>query len=487
MNHIAKDNAYHLERFKNNLPNNSYIAGFIDGDGCIFIRKIKQGYQSGISISQSRTNILQIMQYHFGGTISSSKSRLDNNINTILDNGKIDKYNRRNEYNWIVRSNEYQRLLQHIRNKFVIKGERLDCLIEFSKTVNRRLDHKKELLYSKIHNKAVECNFRNVNIAYISGLFDAEGCFNFQGNSYRIQLSQKSYPSLLAYISTYLGYGRVSKYNFVIYKISDCIHFIEQVQEHLVVKYNQAIYFKKYLLSKSQSFRNNMIDLCNREKHETEICKNLNVSGKVCTGYQEYSNVLNKMNLVLRDIKKIKQYKDKSLSMKGNNNHNHGKKKSISWKKKVIQTHRAKYDLTDLKIQEIRNEFICDKNVKIQEISNKYKLSKTVISNIKNRSLVCTYEKIVPKKSKEECNIQKRKVSAQEIMHIIERICDQDKISIILESVRNKFLGSKITIDIVKNIKRQLKKNILPIYSFEIDKDKYNYYLKIINEYCKNE
>ena len=62
-NTIESDNQIHLQRFKNEPPHASYIAGFIDGDGCIFIRKITDGYQSGIQISQSRTNILQKYTY----------------------------------------------------------------------------------------------------------------------------------------------------------------------------------------------------------------------------------------------------------------------------------------------------------------------------------------------------------------------------------------------------------------------------------------
>ena len=61
---IEKDNEIQLNRFKTAPPSPSYIAGFIDGDGCIFIRKIADGYQSGITIAQSRTNILQIIRYH---------------------------------------------------------------------------------------------------------------------------------------------------------------------------------------------------------------------------------------------------------------------------------------------------------------------------------------------------------------------------------------------------------------------------------------
>jgi filamentous hemagglutinin family protein len=59
---IINDNKNKLIQYELNPPNPSYIAGFIDGDGTIFIRKINDGYQSGISLSQSRTNILQILQ-----------------------------------------------------------------------------------------------------------------------------------------------------------------------------------------------------------------------------------------------------------------------------------------------------------------------------------------------------------------------------------------------------------------------------------------
>ena len=42
---IIEDNNKQLNRFKHNKPHPSYIAGFIDGDGCIFIRKIIDGNQ----------------------------------------------------------------------------------------------------------------------------------------------------------------------------------------------------------------------------------------------------------------------------------------------------------------------------------------------------------------------------------------------------------------------------------------------------------
>ena len=86
------DNLLQLARFKNEPPHPSYIAGLIDGDGCIFIRKVVHGYQSGITITQCRSNILQVIRYHFGGSITTSINRNNkvedklDNVENILDN-----------------------------------------------------------------------------------------------------------------------------------------------------------------------------------------------------------------------------------------------------------------------------------------------------------------------------------------------------------------------------------------------------------------
>ena len=82
-----------IDRFKYNPPSASYIAGFIDGDGCIFIRKIGNGYQSGISIAQSVTNILQVVRYHFGGSITSNSKRNNNIENILNEDNSYHKYN----------------------------------------------------------------------------------------------------------------------------------------------------------------------------------------------------------------------------------------------------------------------------------------------------------------------------------------------------------------------------------------------------------
>jgi hypothetical protein len=132
---ISEDNQKHLERFKSMPPHPSYIAGFIDGDGCIFIRKITDGYQSGFSITQCRTNILKIIRYHFGGSITSSKNR-NNKIINIMNEEYYHKHNVRNQFNLLIRNNEYQILVDYLKFSFIIKEKQYQSLYDFNKIAN---------------------------------------------------------------------------------------------------------------------------------------------------------------------------------------------------------------------------------------------------------------------------------------------------------------------------------------------------------------
>ena len=183
----------------------------------------------------------------------------------------------------------------------------------------------------------------------------------------------------------------------------------------------------------------------------------------------------------------IKQYYEKSQSMKGNKNHNYGTKKGSSWKQKVSSTYRRKIGLTDELIHKIREEFVLCMDNKIRDISIKYGFTETIISNIKNRSLVCSHETPMPKKSKRECNIAKRKVSVQEILHIIDLLCNKKKVSCILDDTKQLFENSQVTLDIIKNIKCKIKINVLPFYKDEVETNTLNYYLNIVKEYSTYE
>lgn len=149
MTNIELDTLKQLQRFKNAPPHPAYIAGMIDGDGCIFIRKILHGYQSGITITQCRTNVLRVIRYHFGSSIISTEKRNDKSVDLLDESGEFyHKHNVRNQYNLILRSNEYKLLLDYIRFSIIIKKPQIEYVNEFYKLADiPNVVEEKELLY----------------------------------------------------------------------------------------------------------------------------------------------------------------------------------------------------------------------------------------------------------------------------------------------------------------------------------------------------
>ena len=289
--YIEIDNQKHIEKFKYSPPNPSYIVGFIDGDGCIFIRKIKHGYQSGINISQSRTNILQVLRYHFGGNITSSEKR-----NNYLNSLEYDKTTKRNQYNLNIRSNEYDILLNYIKNNIVIKTTQMDCLNKFTNYVKLKNNNEKEELYklcsyyNKTH-KSDNIILDNINIQYIAGIFDAEGCIYISKSKYSkyyISITQKNNPSILYKIQELLKLGTIdSEKKYKIYNKVDCLKFLRLIKPYLIVKLNQLCAFETLLTTDNNIIKDEMYKICNREKHEIEYFTDLNKTNRGKEGFNK--------------------------------------------------------------------------------------------------------------------------------------------------------------------------------------------------------
>ena len=162
-------------------------------------------------------------------------------------------------------------------------------------------------------------------------------------------------------------------------------------------------------------------------------------------------------------------------------NHNYGKEKSLETRKKMsISIRDSKNGVSDETIISIRKLIEEGKpNVEIQEIM---KLPRHTISRIKNGNLVCRNEsKLIQTTTQTERNIQKRKIMVNEILIVIDRIIEGEKPITILNELYEK--NNNITIDIVKNIKKQILQNKIPFYDFEISKEKYEIYKNLIQEY----
>jgi hypothetical protein len=498
---ISEDNKIHLQRFKNEPPHASYIAGFIDGDGCIFIRKITDGYQSGIQITQCRTNILQVLRYHFGGSITSSENR-NNKIENKMDenNEFIHKHNVRNQYNLLIRSNEYQILMNYLKESFVIKEKQYNCLYEFNKFTNlpNKLEEKEELYKlcseNNVNTSVIEDNLLKINIEYIAGLFDAEGCLFIQSDLRKIKISiaQKNHPIVLHEIVKFLGFGKIDNSNIelIIYNKSDCLKFIQLVKKHLIVKYNQAIAFETFLQTNDTKIKDQMYSICNEEKHNIEVFTDLNQNDKGKEIYLEKLKIIDFKYQICKEIHLKQIYKEKSEKMMGDGNHNFGKTFSEETRKKMSLSIRdAKGGINDETIIQVRSLIGNGrKNIEIQEL---LQLPRHTITKIKNGEIVCRNEAKNDRKSltQEEINLSKRKIQPDEIIIVIEKFIKNWKpmqiLDCLIERRNYNNIPNNITIDIIKNIKRNLTNGKQVIYESELSKENYEYYNQIINSFAK--
>jgi len=493
---IELDNQIHLHRFEYNPPHPSYISGFIDGDGCIFIRKIEDGYQSGIQIAQSRTNILQILRFHFGGSITSSSNR-NNKIKNLMDD--VDqyyhKYNIRNQYNLLIRSNEYKLLIDYLQNTLIIKENQYNCLYEFNKLANLpNKKEEKEELYLKCSGLNKTCNLddrnlKKLNIEYISGLFDAEGCIFIDHNlkNIRISIAQKNHPIILNEIVRFLGFGKVKNYEFKIHKKSDCLKFLQLVKPFVIVKYNQVIAFERFLQTDDHKMKEEMYKICNREKHQIEHFTDLNQSKEGKDGYLESLRLREIKEKLCKEIQLAKVYKDKSEKMSGEGNHNYGKTFSKETKKKMsISIREAKGGVSDEQIKKVRILISEGKqNIEIQDLLG---VPLHSITRIKNGSIVCSDEDKKEKKhiTQEELNINKRKIQVCEILKVVELSVEGQQPGKILKHLvderEKNNLENNLTVDIIKNIRRLIFSNKMPIYESEVSPEQYQYYKNMIDE-----
>ena len=497
---LSQDNQTHLNRFKTTPPHQSYIAGFIDGDGCIFIRKITDGYQSGITISQSRTNILQVLRHHFGGSITSSTNRNDKKNNIINDDGYFNKYNVRNQYNLIIRNNEYDILLNYLQNTFIIKEHQYQELCNFNKIANLiNKTEEKEQMYLICSQLNKKCNLDEtylprLNIEYISGLFDAEGCLfiNKDCINMSINISQKNHPLILHEIVKFLGFGKMLKneLGLRIYNKNDCLTFIHLVKNNLIVKYNQAIAFETFLTTDDPIIKKQMYSICNKEKHEIEIFKELNQNNNDKDAFLETLKLKEFKAQICKELHNKQVYKEKSEKMKGEGNHNYGKTFSEETKQKMsLSIREAKNGISDetiIKVRQLINEG--HKNINIQKTLG---LPRHTITRIKNGDIVCRNEEKIEKKTltQENVNLSKRKIKADEIVIVLEKLVDNWKpmsiFDYLIEERNKNNIPNTLTIDIIKNIKRNVSLGKTVIYESELTKEKYEYCMNIINNISK--
>jgi hypothetical protein len=233
-----------------------------------------------------------------------------------------------------------------------------------------------------------------------------------------------------------------------------------------------------------------MYTIFNKEKHEIEIFTYLNQNDNGKERYLETFKIRSIKEQICKEIQLKEVYREKSEKMKGEGNHNFGKTFSEETKQKMsVSIRHAKGGVSDEIIINVR-KLIEEgrKNTEIQELLN---LPKHTISRIKSGLIVCRNEMKENKLeiTQEQQNINKRKIQTDEIIIVIEKIIEKWNPTPILDYLidrRNRNnIPNHLTIDIIKNIKRNLVNGKHVIYESELTKVTYEYYRQIINNFSK--
>ena len=249
----------------------------------------------------------------------------------------------------------------------------------------------------------------------------------------------------------------------------------------------QAIAFETYLRTNDFTIKQDMYKICNEEKHKIENFNELNCNDKGKECYIEHLKLRDIKDKICREIRLKQVYKEKSEKMKGEGNHNFGKHKSEETKKKMsLSIRESKNGISDELILQVRELSKQGKmNKEIQELLN---IPRHTVTRIKNGLIVCRTENKVEKikLTKDEQNIQKRKIKLEEIFIVIDKTLSGDKPMVILEHldelrVKNK-INNDLTIDIIKNLRRDISQGKVPFYKSEVSQERYEHYALLINK-----
>ena len=181
--------------------NPSYLAGFIDGDGSIYVDQQKRGYSLQIKISQCNLDILKIIHKAYGGKLYEAK---------VMRPGK----NGRLEHALRICGKDTIPILNDIENTVIMKNEQVQLAKQFIQYIGKpNTGEYKKQICEKLKSEYVQRTnqkYDRLNLAYIAGLFDAEGCVFCSWRpptifGYYIKITQKSDLHILNLINQFFN------------------------------------------------------------------------------------------------------------------------------------------------------------------------------------------------------------------------------------------------------------------------------------------
>lgn len=220
----------------------AYTAGYIDGDGCLYIGSYETQkctvYESSVQVCSTDKDVLTFMQNEYGGVVRKKERRT----------------NHKQPWVWTIKNAECISLIEKIQPYLIAKHQESHYFLEFAYTIKNsnnqplskdQIEHREELIKMKrlichtanvIQRNLITESWKNIeyipekttseDFSYLAGLIDAEGCFRVK------YYKRANRPNTV--FNTCLEIGNTNKlfFEWLLFKFGGSVYFCKSTREN---------------------------------------------------------------------------------------------------------------------------------------------------------------------------------------------------------------------------------------------------------------
>lgn len=242
----------------NNQEFAEYLAGFIDGDGSIYVSNSKSSCSLCIGICQNIINFIEYINNFFEGK------------------GKIYEDKRKERIAYTIRfcGENTRPILELIKDCLIIKKPQCDLALQFLSLTDYypKFEVGQKIKELNKNKNEYSKNYNLLTKNYLAGLFDAEGCITMKSDfSLRTKLTQKSDIQILHEINKrYNNKTKLDNYACIFWG-EKCESFLKEIYPKSIIKKEQIKIALDYIDDIKERKTNKKFNLDKREGYKQKL------------------------------------------------------------------------------------------------------------------------------------------------------------------------------------------------------------------------